>query len=84
LAKHFNVPFYCLTQPAADTRSRKDVEIEFRPKEELLRYGRKFIAPPTQKALYPAFDITPAEYITKLICFDGAFSPEEFRKRWQK
>ncbi|MDD5044047.1 MAG: hypothetical protein PHU91_01745 [Candidatus Omnitrophica bacterium] len=84
LARHFNVPFYSFTQPPGATRSIKDIEIEFRPSEELLKFGNKLIAPKAQKALYPAFDITPAEYITKLICFDGVFSPEEFKKKWRK
>lgn len=84
LAGHFHVPFYCLAQPPGKTRSLRDIEIEFRPKEELLKYDNRFIAPKTQKALYPSFDITPAQFITKLICFDGVYSPAEFKKKWQK
>ena len=84
LARHFNVPFFALAQPPGKTRSIKDIHIEFRPPEELLKFNNKFIAPKNQKALYPSFDITPADYVTKLICFDGVFSPQDFRKKWRK
>lgn len=83
LAKHFNIPFYCLAQPPGKTRSLKDIKIEFRPAEELLKFGNTYIAPKKQKVLYPAFDITPNELVSKLIFFDGAYAPEDFKRKWQ-
>jgi len=83
LAKHFHIPFYCLVQPPAKTKEIKDVQIEFRPGEELRKFANQFILSPKQKVLYPAFDIVPKDYISKLIFFDGAFSPQEFKKKWR-
>ena len=35
------------------------------------------------KARYPAFDVTPAEFITQLIGFDDLHTPETFRQKYQ-
>lgn len=67
LAKHFNIPFYCLCPPASETRSGIEIKIEIRPDKELLEFAGKRIAPKGVKGYYPAFDITPNNLITQHI-----------------
>jgi len=67
LARHFNIPFYVLCPPASQAATGKDIKIEIRPEKELLEFQGKRIAPTGVKGLYPGFDITPAELITKHI-----------------
>ncbi len=76
---HFRVPFYALVQaPTANTI--KDIQIEYRDPTEVLFFQGESMGPTGVEALYPAFDITPADIVTKLIYFDGSYTPEEFRK----
>jgi len=67
LAKHFNLPFYVLCPPASKAATGKDIKIEIRPEEELLEYQGIRLAPKGVRGYYPAFDVTPAELITKHI-----------------
>jgi methylthioribose-1-phosphate isomerase len=67
LAKYFNIPFYVLCPPPSKAATGKEIKIEVRPEEELLVFAGKRIAPKGVKAYYPAFDVTPAELITKHI-----------------
>lgn len=67
LANYFKIPFYVLSPPPSSAKSGKEIKIEIRPQRELLEIGGKRIAPKGVKGYYPAFDITPAELITKHI-----------------
>lgn len=67
LAKHFNIPFYCLCPPASEARSGIEIKIEIRPDKELLEFGGRRIAPAGVKGYYPAFDVTPNNLITQHI-----------------
>lgn len=67
LAKNFNIPFYVLCPPASGAKSGKEIKIEVRPQEELLEYAGIRLAPKGVKGYYPAFDVTPAELITRHI-----------------
>lgn len=69
LAKHFNIPFYCICPPVSNVRRGQDIKIEIRPDKELLEYQGICLAPKGVKAYYPAFDITPNSLITKHIYF---------------
>ncbi|PIQ89203.1 MAG: hypothetical protein COV72_04170 [Candidatus Omnitrophica bacterium CG11_big_fil_rev_8_21_14_0_20_42_13] len=84
LAKYFHIPFYAFMQPPGDTKNISDIKIEYRPKEEMLKFDGIRIAPKTQEALYPAFDIVPAELISGLVFFDGIYTPQELALKWQK
>lgn len=84
MAKSLKIPFYCFTQPPGETKSIKDIKIEYRPKDEMLKFNGKCLAPKTQDTLYPAFDAVPNNLITGLIFFDGIYTPEEFAKKWQR
>jgi len=72
LAKRFNIPFYVLCPPASRLATGKDIRIEVRPDKELLEYQGIKLAPKGVKGYYPAFDVTPAELITKHIYLEIA------------
>ncbi|MFQ5681424.1 MAG: hypothetical protein ACE5GG_05185 [Candidatus Omnitrophota bacterium] len=67
LAKRFNLPFYALCPPRSAAKSGRDIRIELRPQKELLEFCGRRIAPQKAQGLYPAFDITPADLITRRI-----------------
>ena len=86
MAKEYGVPFYALVQDPHSLARGADVPIEERPAEELLTFrGRDLVAGDHAqlRVRYPSFDVTPAEYITQLIGFDGAYTPESFRQKYQ-
>lgn len=82
LAKEHNIPFYVAAPKSTFDLARKasDVVIEERKPEEVTHVGSKRIAAEGVKALNPAFDITPLEYVTAIICESGILYKEDFRK----
>lgn len=84
LAKNFRIPFYSFVQPPGETKSIKDIKIEYRPKEEMLLFRNKWLTSKSQDALYPAFDVVPNELISGLIFFDGIYTPQDFAKKWKE
>ena len=64
LAKHFNIPFYPLIQYPRDL-DVASIKIEQRPEKEVFMFVEKTLA--DTDAVYPSFDITRKEYITKCI-----------------
>lgn len=86
LAREYGVPFYALVQDPRSLERGSDVPIEERPAHELLTFhGQPLLADSHSilKARYPAFDVTPAEFITQLIGFDDVYTPESFRQKYQ-
>ena len=83
LAKENNIPFYIAAPTSTvdiKTKTGKDIPIEERDEDEVLSMfgvdekGRKAkvrIAPKGSKAENPAFDVTPARYITGIITEKG-------------
>jgi len=67
LAREFNIPFYVFAPPPARIKTGKNIPIEIRPAKELLTIHGKRVAPSNVKGYYPAFDVTPAQLITKHI-----------------
>jgi len=87
MAKEYAVPFHALVQEPRSVASGVDVPIEERPGVELLNFqGQPLIAAPDSRvaARYPAFDMTPAALITRLVDFDDVYTPETFRQKYQK
>jgi len=94
LAKENNVPFYVaapLSTFDINSKTGEDIPIEERSEDELLYiYGidenktiKKIrIAPEESSAKNPAFDVTPARYITGIITEKGVIKParEEIMK----
>lgn len=88
VAKEFGVPFYVTaTIPTFDLNcnSGKDIPIEERSEEEVLyQSGRSIkgnlekilVCSPGSNAINPAFDITPAKYITGFITEKGIINPD--------
>ncbi len=67
LARHFNIPFYVLCPPPSKAKTGSEIKIEIRPDKEMLEFGGKRVAPAGVKGYYPAFDVTPARFITRHI-----------------
>ena len=78
VAHENNVPFYVgLPKSTIDmnTPSGDLIEIEERPPEEVTHVGTWQITPDNTPVGNPAFDVTPAEYITAFITEDGIVYP---------
>jgi len=78
LAKENRVPFY-VAAPASTfdrkIRSGSQIPIEERSEDEVLFVDKCRVAPRGSRALNPAFDITPAKYVTGFITERGVFKP---------
>lgn len=89
LAKENNIPFYVaapLSTFDADCKSGDDIPIEERSEDEVLYIqgideGKEIkkirIAPQESTAKNPAFDVTPAKYITGIITESGRIKPSK-------
>ncbi len=62
-ARHFNIPMYVLTQPSDKIRTLKDIPIELRKADEVLKTGGKKTFRGKVDAFYPGFDVVPRELI---------------------
>jgi methylthioribose-1-phosphate isomerase len=74
LAKRHNVPFYVAAPISTfdpNIASGKEIPIEERPADEVTGYRDTRWAPKGVKVRNPAFDVTPAELITGIICEKG-------------
>lgn len=77
LAKTHNIPFY-VAAPSSTfdlKNSPDDIVIEERSKEEVIKIGKRVVAPENIDVINPAFDLTPPELITKIITEKGIISP---------
>ena len=83
-AKTFHIPFYVLVQEPGSTASGEEIPIEERDVRELLYYKGRQLYPEKVGGYYPAFDLTPANYITRLITFGGIINPGELPQGWKK
>jgi len=76
LAKAHKIPFYVAAPTSTiDTKikSGKEIPIEERSKEEVIKIAKYKIAPDGIKVRHPAFDVTPSELITAIITEKGIF-----------
>ncbi|EJL47799.1 methylthioribose-1-phosphate isomerase 1 [Brevibacillus agri] len=86
LAKAHGIPFYVaapLSSVDLATPTGADIPIEERPAEEITHGLGKQVAPDDIKVYNPAFDVTPAQYITAIVTETGIFKPEEIAKSKQ-
>ncbi|MCH5583992.1 S-methyl-5-thioribose-1-phosphate isomerase [Shimazuella sp. AN120528] len=82
-AKALNIPFYVaapLSTFDIDTATGKDIPIEERSDEEVTCIGNAQLAPLSTKVFNPAFDVTPADYITAIVTEQGIFTPNNLDK----
>jgi translation initiation factor eIF-2B subunit alpha/methylthioribose-1-phosphate isomerase len=80
LAKENNIPFYVAAPISTfdfSMEEGKDIPIEERGEDEVLNFFSQNIAPENTKAMNPAFDVTPAKYITGIITEKGIINPED-------
>jgi len=99
VAKEHGIPFYAAAPSSTidfSCKSGKGIPIEERPEEEVLYVSGKpdgplslgmvkvRIAPKQTHARNPAFDVTPAKYITGIITEKGVFRPPEIRRLKRK
>ncbi len=86
LAKAHGIPFYVAAPYSTidlATESGDQIPIEQRnPQEVLSIYGSPLIAPAGVEVLNPAFDVTPAEYVTAIITERGVFKPTELLEQF--
>lgn len=78
LARENNIPFYAVAPTSTFDSSITDgreIVIEERNQEEVTTIKGHQIAPFEVTAANPAFDVTPAEYITAIICEKGILYP---------
>jgi methylthioribose-1-phosphate isomerase len=81
LAKIHNIPFYVVAPSSTfDLKNGpNDIVIEERSKEEVIKIGKKLVAPTNIDVINPAFDMTPPELITKIITEKGILSPPYYK-----
>jgi methylthioribose-1-phosphate isomerase len=78
VAHENKVPFYVAVPKSTidrDTSSGDSIEIEERAPEEVTHIGSWQITPDNTPVGNPAFDITPARYVTAFITEDGLVYP---------
>jgi methylthioribose-1-phosphate isomerase len=82
LAKEHSIPFYVAAPRSTFdlAHKAKEVVIEERKPEEVMRIGNLKIAPEGVKAFNPAFDITPLRYVSAIVCEDGILYQKDFAK----
>ena len=82
LARYHGIPFYVAAPYSTidpSMPSGKQIPIEERTKEEVLKIGTTWIASPKTQVYNPGFDVTPAELITGIITEQGVFrAPYKF------
>lgn len=77
-AKEYGVPFYAFAYgPDPQALTPEDVVIEERNPEEVLSIRGVPTAAPGVSGYYPAFDVTPAKFITGIITDHGIFPPDK-------
>ena len=78
LALHHGVPFYCAAPSSTIDVALADgagIPIEQRAPDEVKSVAGRLVAPAEAAALNPAFDVTPARYVTAFITDRGVEHP---------
>jgi methylthioribose-1-phosphate isomerase len=85
-ATAFEVPFYALVQaPDAGAPTASDIVVEERdPAEVLHTLGRRTASGIVTEAWYPAFDVTPPRFVTRIVTDRGAFEPGRVGEYFQE
>lgn len=82
VAKENGIPFYVAAPGSTfdfSISGGTDIPIEERAEEEVLFVNESRIGPMESRAKNPAFDVTPARYVTGFITEYGIFKPEELQ-----
>ena len=84
VAKEHNIPFYVAAPSSTidlKCKTGNEIIIEERESKEVREISGKQIANEKSNVLNPAFDITPAKYITGIITENGIFKPNNLIKK---
>lgn len=86
LAKEHKIPFYVAAPTSTFdlARSANQIVIEERNPEEVTHVRDQKIAPNGVKVLNPAFDVTPMQCITAIICETAVLTPRELENLTKK
>jgi translation initiation factor eIF-2B subunit alpha/methylthioribose-1-phosphate isomerase len=87
LAKENNIPFYVAAPESTfdlKCRSGSQIIIEEREESEVHFVGQYRITPKGAHARNPAFDVTPAKYVTGFITPKGIIKPKAIAKTFRK
>lgn len=80
-AFEYNIPFYVwVTSVDMEICCGEKIPIEYRDEEEVYMFHGERIYPENVGTVYPAFDVTPAKYITAFITSYGIITPQLARK----
>jgi methylthioribose-1-phosphate isomerase len=83
-AHAFGVPFHALVQaPDRQAPTAQDVPIEHRDGAEVLQVLGRPSATPRVKGLYPAFDVTPPQFVTDVVTDRGVFGAGELDRYYE-
>ena len=84
VARANGIPFY-VAAPWSTFDGRREngrqIPVEERSESEVLELSARRIAPRSSRARNPAFDVTPAEYVTAFVTPDGVVRPRDLAKR---
>ena len=81
VAKAFGIPYTAMVkQPDFSAMTPAEVEMEMRDPEEVLHCLGHRTATPLAKGWYPAFDVTPPEYVTNIVTCKGVFAPKDLEQ----
>ncbi|MEU6641896.1 methylthioribose-1-phosphate isomerase [Saccharomonospora sp. NPDC046836] len=82
-AQAYEVPFFAMVQaPDRFAPSAADVPIEYRAGAEVLAAAG--VGYPGVRGHYPAFDVTPPRFVTKVVTDRGAFNPSKLADYYQE
>lgn len=84
LAQKYRVPYYAFVQEPGKTATGADVTIEQRDAVEVRKREGVPVYPESAEIYYPAFDMTPYNYITGLITFNSILHHSELPGGWNK
>jgi S-methyl-5-thioribose-1-phosphate isomerase len=83
VARENGVPFYVAAPWSTfdDRRSNgRTIPVEERRETEVLELGGTRVAPKTSRARNPAFDVTPAKFVTAFVTPDGIVRPRDLAR----
>lgn len=83
LAHENDVPFYVAAPWSTFDPTRADgatIPVEERAEAEVLGIGARRVAPKRSRARNPAFDVTPAKYVTAFVTPIGVLRPRELAR----
>jgi len=81
------IPFYVAAPTTTIDPSRdngSDIPIEEREEDEIHFIGNQRITPKGAKARNPAFDVTPAKFVSGIITEKGIFRPDDISRIFRK